>query len=66
MDLQTGKLYWMKGIGFWGEQYLPPVLIVITDISEERDIIIYYCIIGRGTFSTSLRGFKADYTLSPT
>ena len=66
MDLQTGKLYWMKGIGFWDEQYHPPELIVITGISRERDIISFYQINRGRRFNTSLFSFRVDYNLSPT
>ena len=66
MNLQTGKLYWMKGIGFWDEQHFSPELIVITGISRERDIISFYQINRGRRYKTSLLSFRAAYILSPT
>jgi len=65
MDLQTGKLYWMNN-NFWRTaRWVPSELIVIIDISEERDIISFYQINRGRRFNTSLFSFRVDYILSP-
>jgi hypothetical protein len=63
MDIQTGKLYQMQ-FRYWVS--IPPKLVVITGISEERNWITYYRIDTGRLYSAFLNDFKADYTLSLT
>jgi len=63
MKLQTGKLYWMRYRFFIS---LSPELVVITDISEERDRILYHNISTGRLCSTFIANFIDKYFLSPT
>ena len=67
MKLQTGKLYWKK-VNYWEHLPAEPFteLIVIIDISEERDRISYYDISTGRLYPAFLNGFKDAFTLSPT
>ena len=63
MSLQTGKLYWVQYRFFIS---LSPELVVITDISEERERITYYYVNTGRLCSTFIANFTDKYTLSLT
>ena len=63
MDLQIGKLYWMKNRYRTARQ---TELIVVIDISEERNRITYYYVDTGGSFTTLLGYFRAIHILSLT
>ena len=66
MDIQTGKLYWMNN-NFWRTaRWVPSELIVIIDISEERNRISYYYVNTGRLCSTFIANFTDKYTLSLT
>jgi hypothetical protein len=63
MDIQTGELYQLQ---YALLKDFPPKLIVIIDISEERNRISYYYVNTGRLYTTFLDDFKADCFLSLT
>jgi hypothetical protein len=66
MDLQTGKLYWMNNKFWRTARWVPSELIVIIDISEERNRITYYRIDTGRLYSLFFDDFKTYSVLSLT
>ena len=63
MNLQTGKLYWLQYVFLKNS---PPKLIVIIDISEEKNKITYYYVDTGRLYSPFFDYFKDACFLSLT
>jgi hypothetical protein len=63
MNLQIGKLYWVKDWHFTSD---PPELIVVTGILEEKQLFSLYWVNRGFSVEVFFPSFASMYTLSPT